>query len=84
MVERRENFKKNFIYFLTGGLSYYNIVMAFAIYQHESATGIHVSPSPELPCTSLQTPSLQVVTEHWLWVSCFMLQTGTGHPFYIW
>ena len=27
MIERRENFKKFFIYFLTGGLLHYNIVM---------------------------------------------------------
>ena len=39
-----------------------NIVMVFAIPQHESAIGICVSP-PSSP-----TLSLQVVTEQWLWM----------------
>ena len=46
--------------------------MVFAIYQHESATGVHVSLHPEPPATSLLTRSLWVVPEHWLWVPCFM------------
>ena len=33
--------------------------MFFAIHQHESATGIHVSPSPEPPHLPLQKFSVQ-------------------------
>ena len=36
----------------------YNIVMIFAIHQHELTTGIQVSPHPEAPPTSLPTLSL--------------------------
>ena len=36
-----------------------------------------------LPATFLPTPSLQVVTKHWLWVPCIILQTPTGYLFYI-
>ena len=43
--------------------------MVFAIHQHESAVGIHVSLPPEPPSHSLSTPSLQVVTEHRFWGS---------------
>ena len=42
--------------------SVFNIVMVFAIPQHESAIGIRVSP-PSSP-----TLSLQVVTEQWIWM----------------
>ena len=38
------------------------------------------TPAP----TFLPTPSLWVVPEHQLWVSCFMHQTCAGHLFYIW
>jgi len=39
--------KKLFI--LIGGSLLYNIVVFFAIHQHESATGTHVYPHPECP-----------------------------------
>ena len=35
--------------------------MGSAVHQHESATGIRVSPHPEPPATSLPTPSRGVV-----------------------
>ena len=38
-----------------------------AIHQGESTVDIHVSPTILCPPTSLPTPFLQVVTEHWLW-----------------
>ena len=36
-------------FLLIGGKFLYNIVVIFAIYQHESPTGAHVSPHPEKP-----------------------------------
>ena len=47
-------------------------MMAFFIYQPESATGICVAPILIPPPTSLPTLSLWVVPEHWLWVPGFM------------
>ena len=59
--------------------------MAFAVYQHELALGIHVSPLILNPSpTSLPTPSLQVVTGQQPGVPCFMYQTHTSNPVYIW
>ena len=45
----------------------YNIVMVFAIHQYKSALLSHL------------TLSLQVVTEHWLWVPCVIHQTCPGY-----
>ena len=42
-----------FFFFWIGGELLYSIVVVFAIHWHESATGIHVSPSPK---TSLPPP----------------------------
>ena len=57
-------FFKTLIYFNWGLI--YNTVVAFAIHQHESAMGIHVSPHPAMPPTSLPIPPLRVVPEHQL------------------
>ena len=57
--------------------------MALAIYQYESVTGIHLSPQTEAP-TFLLIPSLQVVTEHWLWLPCIIYQIPTSYLFYMW
>ena len=65
-------------YFLT--LQY---CIAFAIYQNESATGIHVfrilNPSP----TSLPIPSLWVVPAHQPQASSIVHRTWTGNSFHI-
>ena len=43
-----------------------------------------IPPILNLPPTSLPIPSLWVVPQHQLWVSCFMNQTYVGHLFHIW
>ena len=71
----------NFIlfYFLT--LQY---CIGFAIYQNESATGIHVFPILNTPPSSLPIPSLWVVPVHQLQASSIVHQTWTGDSFHIW
>ena len=69
---------------LIGGWLLYNIVVVFAIHWHESATGAHVSPYPELLSLLPPHPILWVVSEHQFWMPCFMPRACTGHLFYIW
>ena len=57
-----------FFYFLT--LQY---CIGFAIYQHESATGIHVFPILNPPPSSLPIPSLWVVPVQQLQASGIVL-----------
>ena len=66
-------------YFLT--LQY---CIGFAIYQHESATGIHVFPILNPPPSSLPVPSLWVVPVHQPQASSIMHRTWTGDSFHIW
>ena len=66
------------IFFLT--LQY---CIGFAIYQHESATGIHVFPILNPPASSLPVPSLWVVPVNQPEASSFVHQTWTGDSFHI-
>ena len=56
----------------------------FAIYQHESATGIHVFPILNIPPSSLPVPSLWVVPVHQPQASSIVHWTWTGDSFHIW
>ena len=69
----------NIFYFLT--LQY---CIGFAIYQHESATGIHVFPILNPPPSSLPVPSLWVVPVHQPQASSIVHRTWTGDSFHIW
>ena len=48
--------------------------MVFAIYQHESAMGVHVSPHAEAPSHLPPHLPLWVVPEYWLCVPCLIYQ----------
>ena len=68
----------NFILFLT--LQY---CFGFAIYQHESATDIHVFPILNPPPSSLPVPSLWVIPVHQPKASSIVHRTWTGDSFHI-
>ena len=68
-----------FFYFLTLQYS-----IGFAIYQHESGTGIHVLPILNPPPSSLPIPSLWVVPVHQPQASSIVHWTWTGDSFHIW
>ena len=72
-------FFKILFYFLT--LQYF---IGFAIYQHESTTGIHVFPILNPPSSSLPVPSLWVVPVHQPQASSIVHWTWTGNSFHIW
>ena len=66
-------------YFLT--LQY---CIGFAIYQHESTTGIHVFPILNPTPSFLPVPSLWVVPVHQPQASSIVHRTWTGNSFHIW
>ena len=67
-----------FILFLT--LQY---CIGFAIYQHESTTGIHMFPILNPPHSSLPVPSLWVVPLHQPQASSIVHRTWTGNSFHM-
>ena len=68
-----------FFYFLT--LQY---CIGFAIYQNESATGIHVFPILNPPPSSFPIPSLWVIPVHQPQASTIVHRTWTDDSFHIW
>ena len=72
-------FKYILFYFLT--LQY---CIGFAIYQNESATGIHVFPILNPPPFSLPIPTLWVIPVHQPQASSIVHRTWTGDSFHIW
>ena len=72
-------FFKILFYYLT--LQY---CIGFAIYRHESATGIHIFPILNPPPSSLPVPSLWVVLAHQPQASSIVHRTWTGDLFPIW
>ena len=75
--------KYKFIYF-NWRLITLQYCIGFAIYQHESATGIHVFPILNPPLSSLPVPSLWVVSVHQPQASSIMHRTWSGDSFRIW
>ena len=70
---------ESFFFYLT--LQY---CIGFAIYQNESATGIHVFPILNPLPSSLPIPSLWVVPGHQPQASSILHWTWTGDSFHIW
>ena len=82
---RCPNFCHIFLFFLILFYLTLQYCIGFAIYQNESATGIHVFPilNPP-PCSLPIIPSLWVVPVHQPQASSIVYRTWTGDSFHIW
>ena len=88
--QKKETYKSYFLFFylLKIFFSFYFLTLqyciGFAIYQHESATGIHMFPILNPPASSLPVPSFWVVPVYQPQASSIMHQTWTGDLFHTW
>ena len=77
-----------FTFFILFYFNFFNLTLqyciGFAIYQNESATGIHVFPILNPPPSSLPILSFWVVPVHQPQVSSIMHWSWTGDSFHIW
>ena len=80
--------EKSFYFFIIIFLILFYLTLqyciGFAIYQNESATGIHVFPILNPPPSSFLIPSLWVVPVHQPQASSIVHWTWTGDSFHIW
>ena len=72
-----------FFFFFNWRLITLKYCIGFAIYQHESATGVHVFSVLNPPPTFLPIPSLCVIPVHQPQASCILHWTWTGDSFHI-
>jgi len=77
-------FSPNFYFFKILFYLTLQYCIGFAIYQNESATGIHVFPILNPPPSSLPIPSLWVVPVHQPQASSIVHRTWTDDSFHIW